>query len=77
MSWLTDDEQERLLKWEDGRREKRVPGPLTDKIRKEFIIAARQMEERQQQLEKKIQEHDGFIITFKRGIGALVKGPKT
>lgn len=66
MTWLTDDEQKKLLDEE--------PGPITGKIERAVTKRLAKYVEKIEQHEKKIAEHDGFIARLRRGLGAAVKG---
>jgi hypothetical protein len=80
MSWLTDDEQRRLIDEE--------PGPITDRINRQIAIAIRQVEERriklleqkqneqakkQLEYDEKFLEVDGFIAKLRRQLGFIAK----
>ncbi len=73
MTMPTDEEMKQLLREEKG--------PITDKIDRRISIALKQFEQRKfELLEKKVNEHDGFIVNFRdawnRGMGAVTKAVK-
>jgi hypothetical protein len=69
MSFLTDDEQNKL--------NDEMEGPTTQKINKQLSASEERILKQLRPLAEKVEEHDGFIASFRdawnRGIGAVTK----